>query len=346
MPCYDCTSLGYGASCQDCSRFVAVSPRTPTPPPTSDTSFSFEYASPLKATLPELDMALSSKYSSPATPPPHWNWLKLETAKPTTKTSRFNWADLSANDSASDDSTAESESTAPSDSDAETVIDNPNLRPQCFVCTMVPYGALCTNCSQIKTSKAITLATPPAASWPVTRKLGDWDGEKIPEEKLLQNLDMELFDLINVPHELDEWGRRVWDDCGRRILYCQNSDGETVIGGYEAWYPCSVTGEYEEPDEYRVGKPIHHASIDNDDQQSDYECFSTLEDEQNIADEDYGCTFHSENDDTCTLDHSQQRFAQYLAASDEDLPQISSNKERIAAWIASFSVADDKELRV
>ena len=155
---------------------------------------------------------------------------------------------------------------------------------------------------------------------------------------------MELFDLLNVPHELDEDGRRVWDDCGRRILYYQNSDGETVIGGYEAWYPCSVTGEYEEPDEYRVGKPIHHAPINNDDQQPDYECFSTLEDEKDIADEDYGCTLHSKDDETCTLNYSQQRFAQFLAASDEDLPQFSSNKARIAAWIASFSGADDEGL--
>ena len=344
MPCYDCSSLGYGASCQACSRFVAVSPMTPASSPTSDTSFSFEFTSPLKATLPAPDMPLSSEYSSPATTQ-SWNWLKLETAEPTTKNSRFNWADLSANDSASDtasdDSTAESESTATSDSDAETEIYNNNPHPQCPVCTMVPYGALCTNCSQIQTSKAITLATPPAAAWPITHKLGDWDGQKIPEEKLLQTLDMELFELINVPHELDEWGHRVWDDCGRRILYYENSDGETVIGGYEAWYPSSVTGEFEEPDEYRVGKVVHNAPINNDDQQSDYEYFSTLEDEKDIADKDYGCTLHSEDDDACALDYEQQRFAQYLAASDEELPHFSLDKERIAAWVASFSVADD-----
>ena len=317
---------------------------TPASSPTSDTSFSFEFPSPLKATLPNLDMPLSSEYSSPTNPHSRLDWLKLSTAEPTTKTSRFNWVELSANDSASDDSTSESEDTIPSNSDAETELYNNNLHPQCPVCTMVPYGAFCTNCSQIQTSKAITLATPPAASWPVTHKLGDWDGEKIPEEKLLQTLDMELFDLINVPHELDEWGHRVWDDCGRRILYYENSDGETVIGGYEAWYPSSVTGEYEEPDEYRVGKVVHNAPINYEDHGSDYEYFSTMEDEKDIADEDYGCTLHSEDDDACTLDYEQRRFAQFLAASDEELPHFSSDKERIAAWIANFPVADDEGL--
>ena len=155
---------------------------------------------------------------------------------------------------------------------------------------------------------------------------------------------MELFDLINVPHELDECGRRVWDDCGRRILYYENSDGETVIGGYEAWYPCSVTGEFEEPDECRAGKVVHNAPIDNnDDQEPDYEYSSAL-DERDIADEDYGCTLHSKDDDACTLDYEQGRFAQFLAASDEELPHFSLDKERIAAWIASFPVADDEGL--
>ena len=341
MPCYDCTSLGYGVNCQDCSRFVADIPMTPPSSPASGTSFSFEFASPLEATLPTPDMPLSSEYSSPDTTQASWNWLKLGTAETTTKTSRFNWADFSANDDASNESTAESEDTATSDSDAETEICDNRLLSQCFVCSMVPYGAFCTNCDQIQASKAIILATPPAAAWPVTDRLGDWDGEKIPEEKLLQNLDMELFELINVPHELDEWGRRVWDDCGRRILYYQNSDGETVIGGYEAWYPCSVVGDYEEPDDYRVGKPIHNTPIDNDAQNSDYDYFSVL-DEKDIADEDHGCTLHFEDDHACALAYEQQRFAQFLAASDEEQPQFSSDNERIAAWIASFSVADDE----
>ena len=339
MPCYDCTSLGYGVSCQDCSRFVAVSPMTPFSSPNSDNSFSFDFTSPSKSTLPAPDLSLSSEYSAPAT-----TWVKLGTAERTTKTSRFNWADFSTNDNASRKYTAGSEDTATSNSDAETEICNNELYPQCFVCSMVPYGALCTNCDQIQKSKAITLATPPAAAWPVTDRLGDWDGENIPEEKLLQNLDMELFELINVPHELDEWGRRIYNDCGHRILYYQNSDGETVMG-YEAWYPSSVTGDYEEPDDFRVGKAVHNAPIDNDGQESDCEYFSAL-DEKDIADEEHGCTLHFEDDDTCALDYEQQRFAHFLAASDEELPQFSSDKERIVAWIASTSVADDEGLCV
>lgn len=129
---------------------------------------------------------------------------------------------------------------------------------------MVPYGALCTSCDQVQTSKAMTLATPPAAAWPILDRLGDYEGTKRPEEELLQSLDMELFELINVPHELDEWGRRVYNDCGHRIIYCVDEDGNTVMG-YEAWYPSSVTGDYEEPDDWRFGKQPEDPMVEDED---------------------------------------------------------------------------------
>ena len=46
------------------------------------------------------------------------------------------------------------------------------------------------------------------------------------------------------------------------------------------------------------------------------------------------------------LEVEQQRFAEFLAAQDEELPQFSSDRERIAAWIATAYVAaedDDAE---
>lgn len=109
----------------------------------------------------------------------------------------------------------------------------------------------------------MTLATPPAAAWPVLHRLGDWEGTKAAEEELLQNLDMELFEQINVPHELDEWGRRVYNDCGHRILYYQDSDGNTVMG-YEAWFPCSVAGDYEESDDWRWGGQMRETAADKE----------------------------------------------------------------------------------
>ena len=144
----------------------------------------------------------------------------------------------------------------------------------------------------------------------MTHRLGDWEGTGALEEKLLQNLDTELFELLNVPHELDEWGRRVYDDCGYRILYYQDSDGNTALG-YEAWYPSSVLGDSEawypgtETDDEH-GQPVHHCAT-------------------------------ARGDDTAKFEAEQRRFAEFLAAQDDKLPQFSSGRERITTWIASSS---------
>ncbi|KAF6217759.1 hypothetical protein HO133_006586 [Letharia lupina] len=235
----------------------------------------------------------------------------------------------------------------------------------CYECSMIPYGAICTKCHQIQTSRAIALATPPAAAWPVIDRLGDWTGTKKSEEELLQNLDMELFELINVPHELDEWGRRVYNDCGHRILYYQDSDGNTVMG-YEAWYPCSVTGEYEEPDDWRTGRQNRDSAVDKDAQYPEYDdcgrrTLCSAEPEGDTVTGGYEACYPNsvpdeyeepENWRTGTqayvpmIDFEQQRLAEFLAAQEEELPQFQSDRERIAAWIATSSVADDEDVSV
>ena len=221
---------------------------------------------------------------------------------------------------------------------------------------MVPYGALCANCDHIQTSKSTSLASAPEAAWPATTKLGEWEGIKAPEEKLLQNLDMELFKQINIPHELDEWGRRVYNDCGDRILYYQDSDGNTVLG-YEAWDPCSVFGDDEEPADWRAGRQTHEPEADNQAvHQGNDECRSRILtdlDEMTVitgyeawypsseADEHEQLGNHhtTTQDEMPMLEMEQQRFTDFLVAQDDELPQFSSDRERITAWISTACVA-------
>ena len=42
------------------------------------------------------------------------------------------------------------------------------------------------------------------------------------------------------------------------------------------------------------------------------------------------------------MDFEQRRFADFLAAQDEELPQFASDRERIAAWIVDSSDDDDE----
>ena len=171
-------------------------------------------------------------------------------------------------------------------------------------------------------------------------KLGDYEGTKKPEEELLQNLDMELFDLINVPHELDEGRRRVYNDCGHRIIYCVDEDGNTVMG-YEAWYSSSVTGEYEEPDDWRAGRRAHEdAAVEDEGEYNDCgrRTLCSADSNGNTVGGDY----EDPKDDGYTVEFEQQRLAEFLAAQNEEASylQFQSDRERIAAWIAASSVVD------
>ena len=232
---------------------------------------------------------------------------------------------------------------------------------------MAPYGALCTKCDKIQTSKAITLATPPTAAWPVLDKLGDWEGTKVQEEELLQNLDMELFEQINVPHEVDEWGRRVYNDCGHRILYYQDADGNTVMG-YEAWYPSSVLDDDDddddddEPDNWRPDGQMHDFAADTEapDGESDV-CGNRIQCSARSNGEKTNNVFEAwdpisvlgdyeeperEQDDFIMLYFEQHQFTNFLAAQDDELPQFQSDRERIAAWIATSAAADGDDVSV
>ena len=229
---------------------------------------------------------------------------------------------------------------------------------------MVPYGALCINCNQIQTSKA----TPSTTAWPTTNTLGNRQGTKAPEEELLQTLDMQLFEQINVPHELDEWGRRVYDDSGNRLLYYQDEDGNTVVG-YEAWYPCSVIDDCEDPRDCRPNGQVPDAAADYEASRAAYDvCARPLipdvDDDMTVIsgyEEWYSCAetnaYEQEEpsnpiaikkyDGVSAVGFEQRRFAEFLAAQDDELPQFSSDRERIAAWIATAHVApgddDDEE---
>ena len=85
-------------------------------------------------------------------------------------------------------------------------------------------------------------------------------------------------------------------------------DDMTVISGDETWYSCAETIEDEQEE------PPTYLTIEG------YDSMSLLEFEQ-------------------------QRFSEFLAAQDEELPRFSSDGERIAAWIANAYVAvgDDDE---
>lgn len=354
MPCYECSMLGYSMTCQECSRFAATTPVTPPSSPASDFVFSFNFTPSLETTFPALETPFKPDYFTPEAIRSRWNWPKLETTgfgEPSSKKSRFNWSEMNfpAAQHAFDSRATEYD-------DAHSSISEPEseIYSNCAVCSMVPYGAVCTNCDQIQTSKAIILATPPAAAWPVVNKIGNLEATKVPEEELLRSLDMELFEQINVPHELDEWGRRVYNDCGHRILYYQDSDGNTIMG-YEAWYPSSVTGDYEEPDDLRAGRQIEDSAVDNEAQDPDYDdCGSPIvhcaePEETTIVGgseawylisvtgeyEEPASSGTDTQDNVSMIEFEQQRFTEFLAAQDEELPQFQSDRERIAAWIAT-----------
>ncbi|CAD6574257.1 MAG: hypothetical protein ASARMPREDX12_006481 [Alectoria sarmentosa] len=353
MPCYECSLLGYGNTCQDCSCFAATTPMTPPSSPASEFSFTFDFKPHLETTFSAPETTFAPEYITRATKQPRWGWPELESAgleEPSIKTCRFNWSemDFSTDENAFETLAAKHEDACSSVSDAQSELYYNGLYSHCFVCSMVPYGAVCTNCDQIQTSNAIVLATPPAAAWPIVNRLGDWNGTKAPEEELLRNLDMDLFEQINVPHELDEWGRRVYNDCGHRILYYQDSDGNTVTG-YEAWYPSSVLGDHEEADDWRAGRQ----AVGNEDQDLEFDDCDTLHsadsDEDTVVgdDEEESENWHMTiHDDVSVIDFEQQRFAEFLAAHDEELPLFRSDRERIAAWIATSSVGDDDDLSI
>ena len=215
MPCYECSMLGYGMTCQACSRFTAT---TPTTPPSSPAfSFSFECAPFLGTGFSRLETPLSTDGSVCAIKQPSRDWPGSETVgiqESSPEPSPSDWSEIDS----------PTERHAFGRRSLYVDLRCPSLRdmgsgPQskCAVCSMVPYGAICAKCARVQTSEAVVFATPPAAAWPVARRLGDWEGSKAPEEEeeLLRDLDAELFERINV---LESWGRRVCSDGAQRIM--------------------------------------------------------------------------------------------------------------------------------
>ena len=291
---------------------------------------------------------------------PRPRWTSLEPAEPSKKKSRFDWSEMGFSNSQNTfkNSTRSSVSSG-------CTYDKPCS--ECPVCSLVPYGALCTSCNQIQTSKA----TPFPTAWPTANNLGTQQGTQAPEEEqLLQNLDMQLFDQLNFPHKLDDRDRRVYNDSGNCLLYYQDEDGNAV-NGYEAWYPSSIIDDCEDPREWHPNSHVYaaaaaaaaeyeasyapyevyacRATTDIDDDmtvisgdETWYSCAETIEDEQ---DEPPTYLTMEQYDSMSMLGFEQRRFSEFLAAQDEELPRFSSDGERIAAWIANTYVAveDDDE---
>lgn len=334
--------------------------------PASDGVFPFDFTSPLAANSLNLQAPFAAKHPVTSTESTRLGWLGLEVAEPSTKKSRFTWSEI---DYSNSENTFEKPSANHSTS---TELTHNEKSSECHFCSMVPYGALCTNCNRVQKSKAIALATPPAAAWPATHTLGDWTGTKAPEEEILRNLDAELFEQINVPHELDEWGRRVYNDCGHRILYYQDADGNTVVGYEASFYSSSVISDYcdEEPNHWRTAgssqlcdqaadievssqQPGHHdddddggavcahpipADSDDDDNDkksviSGYEAWSPASDTTSLG------MMRDAND----FNLKQRRFAEFIAEMDAR-KRVSSNREDVAAWIGSACGAEGDEV--
>lgn len=327
---------------------------TPPSSPASDSVFPFDFTSPF-ATIPlTLQPPFSLKYPVFSTESPHLGWPSLEAAKPSTKTSRFTWSEMDYSNSES------SFKNLSADHPVSTQLTHSKSCSECHFCSMVPYGALCTNCNRIQKSKAIALATPPAAAWPLAHTLGDREGTKAPEEALLKTLDAELFEQINVPHELDEWGRRVYNDCGHRILYYQDADGNTVVGYEGSYYSSSVISDYDDDDD-DDDEPNHHWRAGNSEvrdqtvrtdfpQQPGHDDVRTHptpadpddDDEQKSVISGYEA-WSPASTTTISFDMmtdannpelKQRRFAEFIAEMDARKRATSEDRgERIAGWI-------------
>ena len=353
MPCYDCSMLGYSATCTSCSPFIAGTPATTPSSPANQSAFKFDFSMHLANIFPVTEPPLTPKYSITAIEQPRPRWTDLEAAEPSTKTSRFNWSEMGFSKEQNTFENLTTSSVSPGFN-----YDKPCS--ECPVCSLVPYGALCTNCNQIQTSKATSSPT----AWPTTNTLGNKEGSKTPEEELLQTLDRQLFEQINVPHELDESGRRIYDDSGNRLLYYQDEDENTVIG-YEAWYPSSVIDDCGDPRDRCANSQVHDAAAEYevscashdvcarpiitgiDDYRTVisgyetwYSCAEIIEDEQ---EEPLHDLIFEHCDSVSMVEFEQQRFAEFIAAQDDELPQFSSDRERIAAWIATAYVAAEEE---
>lgn len=135
--------------------------------------------------------------------------------------------------------------------------------------------------------------------------------------------------------------------------------------GYEAWYPSSVTGDYDEPDDWRAGRQPEDSVIEDEDECPEYDdCgrpfpYSTDSEGNTVVCHEawYASSVLGDyeepeaecaptQDDDLVLDFEQQRLAEFLAAQEDELPQFQSDRERIAAWIATSSVSDDRDASV
>ena len=353
MPCYDCSMLGYSTTCTSCSPFLAGTPPITPSSPANQNTFNFDLSAPPANIFSVTEPPFAPKYSITVIAQPRSPWTNLETAEPSTKTSRFNWSEMGFSNDQNTFENLTRSSVSP-----KSNYDKPY--PECPVCSLVPYGALCTSCNRIQTSKI----TPPTTFWPIPPPFCSPQDTTLPEEELLQNLDMQLFEQINVPHELDVLGRRVYDDSGNRLYY-QDEDGNTVIE-YEAWYPSSVIDDREEDTrdchpnnnnhvhdaaaadykpsyaaQYVCARPIMTYINDDDDttiisgNKTWYSCPKTINyNQEEPPDHHY--------DSDSSFEFEQQRFAEFLAARDDELPRFASDRERVAKWIENaYVVVDD-----
>ena len=174
------------------------------------------------------------------------------------------------------------------------------------------------------------------------------------------NLDAELFEQVNnIPHEVDEWGRRVYNDAGDRILYYRDEDGNTVVG-YEAWFPCSVVGDYEddgEGDAVVSGYcyPNFYLESENgngyEEEEESIPDYNYRDDERQSSSSGSYCTAPALQSNqhgfapTTTSTEQQRIFSDFLAARNEEFHLLfESDMERIAKWVVGACGAGDEEV--
>ena len=178
--------------------------------------------------------------------------------------------------------------------------------------------------------------------------------EEEEEPQLPQDLDMQLFEQIDMAHELDDRYRRVYEGFGNRLLCYEDEDGNDVMR-YETPYPDSVIDAYSDPsDPFPTNNHnhIHNPAPAYDPPRAANATYARplitdIDDDMAVISGDeewYSCpeTYEEEPPDYLFI-IEPRHFATFLAAQDEELPQFESDRGRVARWVDSIYVGDEDD---